>query len=90
MSIKLPTRKPGSHSRGYNRDGFKEYINQHLLAFVKRGAKIHENGKDYFPITITAEMVGHYLGEFSLTRKNVSHSAAGVGATRSSKAVSAR
>ena len=48
------------------------------------------NGKDYFPITITAEMVGHYLGEFSLTRKNVSHSAAGVGATRSSKAVSAR
>ncbi|MBR9682961.1 30S ribosomal protein S19 [Candidatus Woesearchaeota archaeon] len=48
------------------------------------------NGKDFVPIAITADMVGHYLGEFALTRKGVSHSAAGVGATRSSKAVSAR
>lgn len=48
------------------------------------------NGKEYVPLGITSEMVGHYLGEFSLTRKGVSHSAAGVGATRSSKAVSAR
>lgn len=48
------------------------------------------NGKEFVPLTITSEMVGHYLGEFSLSRKNVSHSAAGVGATRSSKAVSAR
>lgn len=47
-------------------------------------------GKEFVPIAITAEMVGHFLGEFALTRKNVSHSAAGVGATRSSKAVSAR
>ena len=48
------------------------------------------NGKDFVPVGITAEMLGHYLGEFALTRKNVSHSAAGVGATRSSKAISAR
>lgn len=48
------------------------------------------NGRDFVPITITPEMAGRYLGEFALTRKNVSHSAAGVGATRSSKAVSAR
>lgn len=48
------------------------------------------NGKEYFPITITAEMLGHYLGEFAMTRKPVTHSAAGIGATRSSKAVSAR
>ncbi len=48
------------------------------------------NGKEYFPVIITLEMLGHYLGEFSLTRKSVSHSAAGIGATRSSKAVSAR
>jgi len=48
------------------------------------------NGKEFFPLQITADMIGHYLGEFSLTRKNVTHSAAGVGATRSSKAVSAR
>lgn len=48
------------------------------------------NGKEYLPITIIASMLGHYLGEFSPTRKGVAHSAAGIGATRSSKAVSAR
>ena len=48
------------------------------------------NGKDFFPVTVTLEMLGHYLGEFSHSRKSVAHSAAGVGATRSSKAISAR
>ena len=48
------------------------------------------NGKEYLPVMITAQMLGHYLGEFSHTRKGVTHSAAGIGATRSSKAVSAR
>ncbi|MAF99252.1 MAG: 30S ribosomal protein S19 [Nanoarchaeota archaeon] len=51
--------------------------------------RIH-NGKDWMPVTIVAEMTGHRLGEFAPTRKSVSHSSAGVGATRSSKAVSAR
>ncbi len=51
--------------------------------------KVH-NGKEFVPFSITPDMMGHYLGEFALTRKGVSHSAAGVGATRSSKAVSAR
>ena len=48
------------------------------------------NGKSFIPITVTIEMVGHVLGEFVLTRSSVKHSSAGVGATRSSKAVSAR
>lgn len=48
------------------------------------------NGKDFVPVGITVDMIGHRLGEFALTRRGVSHSAAGVGATRSSKAVSAR
>ena len=48
------------------------------------------NGKDFVPIIIESEMLGHYLGEFAHSRKMVSHSSAGVGATRSSKAVSAR
>ena len=47
-------------------------------------------GKEYFLVAITLEMLGHYLGEFAHTRKYVKHSSAGVGATRSSKAVSAR
>ena len=48
------------------------------------------NGKEFLPVMVTAPMLGHYLGEFSHTRKGVTHSAAGIGATRSSKAVSAR
>ena len=48
------------------------------------------NGKEWPIIKITLDMLGHCLGEFSLTRKGVKHSAAGIGATRSSKAISAR
>ncbi|MEM7813394.1 MAG: 30S ribosomal protein S19 [Candidatus Aenigmatarchaeota archaeon] len=45
------------------------------------------NGKEYVPVTITPEMIGHYLGEFSQTRKRVQHGAPGFGATRGSKFV---
>ena len=42
------------------------------------------NGKEFLRVNITIEMIGQYLGEFSLNRKPVKHSAPGVGATRSS------
>jgi small subunit ribosomal protein S19 len=48
--------------------------------------EIH-NGKEWKSFEATAEMVGHYLGEFALTRKPVSHGSAGIGATRGSKYV---
>lgn len=50
---------------------------------------IHQ-GKEFQPIIIAPEMIGHYLGEFAFTRKKVEHSAPGVGATKSSAAISAR
>lgn len=31
------------------------------------------NGKDFISVKVTEEMVGHRLGEFSLTRKFVKH-----------------
>lgn len=31
------------------------------------------NGKDFIPVTVNEDMVGHRLGEFSLTRKFVKH-----------------
>src|SRR3989344_2041972 len=46
------------------------------------------NGKEYAQFLITEEMLGHRLGEFALTRKRVEHSAPGIGATRSSSAIS--
>jgi small subunit ribosomal protein S19 len=45
------------------------------------------NGKSFAQVKIKPEMVGHYLGEFALTRKLVKHTGPGVGATRSSKYV---
>ncbi|NHJ22995.1 MAG: 30S ribosomal protein S19 [Candidatus Lokiarchaeota archaeon] len=45
------------------------------------------SGRSYETVEIKPEMIGHYLGEFSLTRKRVQHGSPGIGATRSSKYV---
>ncbi len=42
------------------------------------------NGKEFVPVPITVETLGHCLGEFALTRRKVQHSAPGIGATKSS------
>jgi small subunit ribosomal protein S19 len=42
------------------------------------------SGKEFTPIEITLEMLGHRLGEFCVTRSKVKHGAAGIGATKSS------
>ncbi|MEM0352048.1 MAG: 30S ribosomal protein S19 [Sulfolobales archaeon] len=41
------------------------------------------NGKEYVPVKITPEMIGHYLGEFAITTKKVEHGEPGLKATRS-------
>jgi len=49
------------------------------------GAKIMvHNGKEFVPMEIRAEMIGHYLGEFAITNKPVRHGTPGIGASRSS------
>ena len=48
------------------------------------------NGKEFVIITILPEMLGHYLGEFSPTRRKVAHHAPGIGATRSSASMSVK
>ena len=47
-------------------------------------------GREFVPDIILPEMLGHYLGEFALTRKKVAHSAPGIGATRSSASLSVK
>lgn len=42
-------------------------------------------GKEFKEIEVRPEMIGHYYGEFALTRRFEKHSGPGVGATRSSK-----
>lgn len=48
------------------------------------------NGKEFTQVKITEEMLGHRLGEFTLTRKTVKHGAAGIGATRGSASMSVK
>lgn len=41
------------------------------------------NGKEFIPVKIVPEMIGHYLGEFSPTCRQVTHGEPGLKATRS-------
>ncbi|HEC86581.1 MAG: 30S ribosomal protein S19 [Thermoplasmata archaeon] len=97
----LPSRMRRTLKRGLTREQDKllrdiekadkdEVIRTHLRnmiilpSFVGHKIAVH-NGKEFQQITIDPYMIGHYLGEFALTRKRVIHSGPGVGATRSSK-----
>ena len=42
------------------------------------------NGKEFTAVEILPEMIGCYLGEFSITNKPVRHGSPGIGASRSS------
>lgn len=60
-----------------------------LPEMIGKTIKLHQ-GKEFISVTIESDMVGHYLGEFALTRKKVVHSAPGIGATRSSASLSVK
>ena len=67
----------------------KTHINTHLrdliiLPFMIGTTVNVYSGKEFVPVTITSEMVSHYLGEYVITNKRVNHGAPGVGASRSS------
>lgn len=74
---------------------YKKQIKTHVRDVVilpeMLGLTIHvHNGKEFIPVSINLEMLGHLLGEFALTRKKVEHSAPGLGATRSSSAMAVK
>lgn len=97
----VPSRIRRSLSRGLTQNQHKllndiqkaekgEVIRTHLRdmiilpSFIGHKIAIY-NGSIFHEITIDPLMVGHYLGEFAITRKRVKHTGPGVGATRSSK-----
>ena len=95
----LPARARRTYIRGLNSEqesfvrrlrGSEKPVRTHrreipiIPEFVGKTVQLY-NGKEFSPIEIKPEMIGHYLGEFALTRKSVKHSGLGVGATRSSK-----
>lgn len=60
-----------------------------LPMMIGRVIGIHA-GKEFKEVEITAEMIGHRLGEFALTRSRVAHNAPGIGATKSSASLSVK
>jgi small subunit ribosomal protein S19 len=60
-----------------------------LPEMIGKTIKVY-NGKEFVAVIITEEMLGHVLGEFAQTRGSVKHNAPGIGATRSSAALSVR
>ncbi|WP_435184836.1 30S ribosomal protein S19 [Halobellus sp. EA9] len=57
-----------------------------LPEFVEKTFEVY-TGQSFERVRVEPEMIGHYLGEFQLTRTSVEHGQAGIGATRSSKFV---
>ena len=95
----LPARQKRSLTRGLNEQQklllkkIKSNTNKPIKTHIRDMIVIPEmvsssllihNGKEWTKVLIIEEMLGHYLGEFTLTRKKVTHSAPGIGATRSS------
>ncbi len=54
-----------------------------LPEFVGLIIHVH-NGKEFVPVKIGPEMIGHRLGEYAMTNRIVKHGRPGIGATRSS------
>ena len=61
-----------------NENGKKEVVKTYSRRstifpdFVGHTIAVH-NGKEFIPVYITEDMVGHKLGEFALTRKFTGH-----------------
>jgi small subunit ribosomal protein S19 len=102
----LPSRRRRSLKRGFtagqknllkavraNKEGklIRTHIRDMIILpeFVGKKFAIHD-GKDWNVVDVTPEMIGHCLGEFSLTRERVTHSGPGIGATRGTKFISVK
>ena len=70
---------------GNSKETIRTHVRDMIILPDMVGITINiHNGKDFSPITIKPEMIGHYLGEYAITNKRVQHGAPGVGASRSS------
>ncbi|MBS3146154.1 30S ribosomal protein S19 [Candidatus Woesearchaeota archaeon] len=79
------------HNSGMSKKQIKTHCRDMVILPEMLGLTIlvHQ-GKEFSPVTIIEEMLGHYLGEFTQTRVKVKHSAPGIGATKSSASVSVK
>ena len=102
----LPSRKRRSLTRGLNDSQktllktirnakpdkmIRTHVRSMIIVpeMVGKRFMVHD-GKDWNIVDVLPEMLGHYLGEFSLTRERVTHSGPGIGATRGTKFISVK
>ena len=70
---------------GKNKNPIKTHQRDLIILPYMLGVTVNVySGKEFTPITFSSEMIGHYIGEYVITNKKVSHGAPGVGASRSS------
>jgi len=63
----------------------KTHLRDMIILPFMVGLTIHiHSGKEFMPVEIRPEMIGHFLGEYAMTNKRVVHGAPGVGSSRSS------
>jgi len=68
-----------------NKNPIKTHLRDVIILTYMIGKTVYVfSGKEFVPVIITVQMVGHYLGEYVITNKRVNHGAPGVGASRSS------
>ena len=68
-----------------NKNPIKTHLRDVIILPYMIGKTVHVfSGKEFVPVIIAVQMVGHYLGEYVITNKRVNHGAPGVGASRSS------
>ena len=71
---------------GEKPEGVKTHVRSMIIVPEMIGSIVGVyNGKVFNGIEIKPEMVGHYLGEFSITYKPVRHGRPGIGSTNSSR-----
>jgi small subunit ribosomal protein S19 len=76
---------------GKKKKPVKTHCRDMIVLPMMVGMTIHiHSGKLFNPVLIEPEMIGHALGEFTMNRHKVTHSAPGIGATRSSAGASVK
>ena len=79
--------RKGAESKGCDRTkAIRTHTREAVIlpSWIGTRFEVH-NGKEFQIVQVTANMLGHRLGEFAFTTKSVVHSAPGIKATRGSK-----
>merc|ERR1712107_271751 len=86
MALIKKLRKKKKECPVNEKPGVKTHLRDMIIVPEMTGSVVGVyNGKTFNQVEIKPEMIGHYLGEFSITYKPVKHGRPGIGATHSSR-----